>query len=666
MTGNQALSVFTFLSRYARRDLGLLSYPQSAEALFSFYRERFSLDQQWLDDVTRLATAKALFPAMRSVQFQPVGFLSRNERLYNCAGILIDNLDAIWKTYYLLLCGCGVGFNISKVHVEKLPKLVSEMRPSGHYLHVVEDSVLGWAKAADALIRSYIPGHEHSGLRVVFDYSGITPKGTLLRSCGRPAPGHEPLERSLERVRQLLNSRLGKSLRPVDVYDIICILADSVMAGGVRRSALIAIFDRDDDDMLNSKTGDWYAKYPWRSYSNNSVIITDGVEMTAADYKRVLEVCLEYGEPGFVHVPDVYHVVNPCVEIVFRPVIDGVSSYQFCNLVEVCVSNVADDADLELAVRRAAEIGALQAQFTNLVCPVAKALCERERLVGLSLTGLSSWYAHNGVWRLPQQRLEQLRRLAALAVESNTEISKYLGARPAARVTCIKPSGTVSCLAGSSSGIHPWYAARYIRNVVVHENDPVYQLYQLLTGLKGIPHPYMPNSYVIGFPVEANSNCNWSNVSAVEMLDIIRNVHANYVAPGVNTETWQQDSSIPRVSNSVSCTVLYSADEIPAIAEMLAACRRSGQRPFVGISFLPRISNYTSDIMPFLPADSSESAFARWQQQRDAFAPVSNKQVSGMVAELFAGVCLSDTNVEESPSGCDNELCVMPKRKATA
>lgn len=658
MHGIEFLSRLTYLSRYSRPDKGVLSYAESVSYLLhNVFGERARcLYYKFGDSISDMVRRLCVFPSMRGIQFLD-GVLTRNERLYNCAGILIRDLDAIWKTYYLLLCGCGVGFNISKQNVSSLPKLLPKHeRQSGPpIVYDVEDSVYGWAQAANTLIMSMFPGNVLSGRRVVFDYSHITKKGTLLRSCGRPAPGPEPLKASLEAVRNYLLSLDRDRLKPIDVYDVICMLAQSVVAGGVRRSALIAVFDNDDDDMLTAKVGDWFSKAPWRSYCNNSAIMTaddynDDIRRIVSKYRKMLGLVMEYGEPGVVHLPNVAdYVVNPCAEIVFNPVIDGVSSYQFCNLTEVCVSNcLKHDIPLEDAVRLATAIGTVQASFTSFVCPVAEVLCRRDALLGVSLTGCFEYVSKH--WN-------KLSTLKNIAYETNHVVSRYLGINPAARVTCIKPSGTVSCLAGCSSGIHPWYARRYIRNINLATTDLAYHVYCSVMGDDvGIPSQLVDGNVVCGFPIEIPAGeRSWDDVTALGMLNTVFVVHREWVR------------NVRGLSNAVSCTILVDKDKdnLDDVARIIvnenkASLLHGNGFCVVGISFLPRSSKYYGLTMPFVPVTLGDEAQQHYNVLLERLAGVDQDAVDDAIRKAMSlGVCsLSDLN-----GGCDGEYCMISDRK---
>lgn len=670
LSGRDVLSRCTFLSRYARADLGLFRFEDSARSLFDFYLHEKLIDGDEYNLLMKCAQSGLLFPSMRSIQFQPIGFCSKNERMFNCTGILIDKIDSIVHTYYLLLCGCGVGFNICRKHVEKLPALVDKIDVNNKRTVVVEDSVYGWALAADALLSSYVRGNSLSGCCVTFDYSQITPKGVRLRSCGKPAPGPEPLRAALESVREylqkLINSRRTR-LRPIDVYDIICMLATSVMAGGVRRSALIAVFDVEDDEMRNAKVGDWFKVYPWRSYSNNSVLISRDwfVSNASVDfYRGILQTCLEYGEPGVVHLLDEDHVVNPCAEIVFRPMIDGKSTYQVCNLVEVCVGDRSDFLTLrgEESVIAASILGTVQYAFSKFWCSEAEQLMKSEPLIGLSLTGLSSLFDWvDGQWLLSRSALSKINEYARLAVEVNMTKSYNLGLKPATRVTCVKPSGTVSCIAGCSAGIHPWYSKYYIRNIGVRVGEPAYELYRRLIGWDGFEHPLDKSSRIIGFPIEASNDCVWDRMKAVNMLDLIWNIYQRWIQPGHNKN---------KLSNAVSCTVLYDKSEINDLAERIYMMNKqslsdSGVFALVGVSFLPRTSQFYGLTMPFVPCDldvndDRSKLFKRLQ------GSLNNITHATFEAEYKNAIhACSDWYGMDAPgavAACDNEFCVLEQR----
>jgi len=643
MQRNRLLSLWTYFSRYARPDLGCVRYQHNFHRLMDLLGVTKSpfYDKGLYD---HLSSNYILFPSMRGVQFLD-GFMNRHERLYNCAGIIVDHWDKIHHIMYLLLCGSGVGFNICKKHVEKMTCVINPIR-CARKVHVVEDSVLGWAKSVGELIRSYTKyGHP----TVEFDYSNITPAGATLRSCGRPAPGPEPLMEVHKQLRQKLDKLIGKLPRPIDIYDIVCIMSSGVVAGGVRRSALIALFDPTDEDMMNAKVGNWWEKHPYRSLSNNSFVITpefvlEHKENLHTVYRETLRRCLEYGEPGVVHLPSMDHTVNPCCEIVFHPWVDGVSSYQMCNLTEVSVYNCKGDVSLlEKALEQAAVVGTHQAQFTEFICPVAKAVTERDALLGVSLTGLIDY-----TYKLPWERFSKL------CVNVNQVVAKHLGVQPASRVTCIKPSGTVSCLAGHSSGAHPWFNDG-LRNVLFKETDPVFDVYRHYIGEKYRKSPfYKDNVYCCPFPYRSNGT-KWSQVDPVTMMENVKHMTKHWVNPGVCREK-------SNFSHSVSCTIMFSEQHIEEMSRYLVhtnleAVNNGQQMPFVGLSFLNNTNKYESLASPFCSSIISKEA----QELFEYLCYTEDNLDEEMVLrDLENAVFLRKNNdTVEQTVGCDGDQCLV-------
>jgi ribonucleoside-triphosphate reductase len=642
MNRNSLLGALTYASRYSRPDVGCTSYQDSVAYLAG---RVLGIDKETVAEIMELAKRRVLFPSMRGVQFLS-GVLNRNERLFNCAGIIIDRWEQVHKVFYLLLCGCGVGFNISKRHISKLSPVI---RPSGReVVYSVEDSVYGWAMALRQLICSYT--EKDYGI-AKFSFERISPKGTILRSCGRPAPGPEPLREMLEKVRAKLDSMVGRPVRPIDVYDIICMASSCVVSGGVRRSALIALFDMDDEDMQNAKVGDWWVEHPYRSLSNNSFILTPSIYWSLTDYERynlyreTLVRCLEYGEPGVVHLPSLDHVVNPCCEIVFYPWIDGVSSYQLCNLTEVSVFNARRyGIDVRRAIELATIIGTYQASFDRMADVVAHELVKRDALLGVSLTGIFDVYQDYD-WS----------ELARHAVSVNVETAKRLGINPAARVTCIKPSGTVSCLAGHSSGIHPWFSTG-LRNVTFGESESTLEIYKTLVGKDSDwfvkPHPFVKSLKVCPFPYTALGKT-WDETSPLELLQRVCYMTGTWIRNGYNPE-------LSKFHNSVSCTLMFDSADIDILARTLRDMNdeylsKHGCFPVVGLSFLAKTNKHLSNVSPFCPVWFSQEV----EETYHRLAELEKGLDSDYVDEVIRKHLVPTSVIGEMNGGCDNETCVL-------
>lgn len=296
---------------------------------------------------------KKVLPSMRSMQFGGKPIELAPNRIYNCAYLPIDHEASFSETMFLLLGGTGVGFSVQKHHVDALPR-IQKPNTGETQRYVIGDSIEGWADAIKVLMKSYFHGGDH----IKFDFSDIRPKGARLVTSGGKAPGPDGLQTCIVKIEQILRSKHeGEKLKPIEVHDIICHIANAVLAGGIRRAALISLFSVDDSDMVGSKSGEWYIENEQRGRANNSAVLLRH-RITEEVFKDLWErvEASGAGEPGIYLSNDKDWGTNPCCEIALRP-------YQFCNLCEINVSNIDDQEDYEARVRAAAFIGTLQADI---------------------------------------------------------------------------------------------------------------------------------------------------------------------------------------------------------------------------------------------------------------------------------------------------------------
>ena len=468
----------------------------------------------------KLVYDKKVLPSMRSMQFGGKPIEVAPNRIYNCAFLPIDDWRSFGEAMFLLLGGTGVGYSVQKHHVEKLPEIQKPTsRRSKRYL--IGDSIEGWADAVKSLIRSYFFG----GAPLRFDFSDIRSKGEPLVTSGGKAPGPQPLKECLLKVGGIFETKSnGDKLTPIEVHDIVCHIADAVLAGGIRRAALISLFSADDDEMLSAKAGNWWEKDPQRGRANNSVVLLRHrvtKEFFMDLWERVQ--ASGAGEPGFYFSNDKDWGTNPCCEIGLRP-------YQFCNLTEVNVSDVESQSDLEERSRAAAFIGTLQAGYTDFhyLRDVWQRTTEKDALIGVSMTGIASG-----------RILEDGINLTSAANEvqrENARVASLIGARSAARVTCVKPAGTTSLALGTSSGIHAWHSEHYIRRIRVGKNEAIYahlleEHPELLEDEYFRPH----DTAVISVPQRAPDGAILRTESALQLLKRIAKITSEWVNPGHRT-----------------------------------------------------------------------------------------------------------------------------------
>ena len=517
---------------------------------------------------------KKVLPSMRSMQFGGKPIEVAPNRIFNCAYMPIDDVRAFGEAMFLLLGGTGVGYSVQTHHVEQLPEI---NKPNGKrtYRYLVSDSIEGWADAVKALVTSYFRGT--SKLR--FDFSDIRPKGSRLVTSGGKAPGPQPLRECLVKLEGMLEAKEnGDKLRPIEVHDMVCHIADAVLAGGIRRAALISLFSADDDEMIAAKAGSWWETDPQRGRANNSIVLMRHIvtkEFFMDLWARVK--ASGAGEPGFYFTFDKDWGTNPCCEIALRP-------YQFCNLTEVNVSNVDTQEEYEARVKAAAFIGTLQASYTDFhyLRPVWQRNTEKDALIGVSMTGIAS----GNVLKL------DMKAGAKIVKQENKRVAELLGINPAARTTCVKPAGTTSLTLGTSSGIHAWHNDHYIRRIRVGKNEPIYE-YLSTAHPELIEDEYFRPHYtaVISAPQRAPEGAITRAESAIEMLERVKKVSTEWVRTG----HWKGQNT-----HNVSATVTIKEDEWAEVGEWMWENRSC----YNGLSVLPH-SDHTYVQAPFEDCDEA-------------------------------------------------------------
>jgi ribonucleoside-diphosphate reductase alpha chain len=464
--------------------------------------------------------------------------------------------------------------------------------------YVIDDSIEGWSDALGVLLSSYFskPVEEfkqYKNCHIAFDYSNIRPKGSSLASGVGKAPGYEPLANGLEKIRALLDRCVAggqKKLRPIDAYDIVMHSSDAVLSGGVRRSASLALFSHDDEEMAKAKTGNWYLDNPQRARSNNSALLLKQ-ETTFNEFNTLMQSVKEFGEPGFIWSESTEMIFNPCVEIGMWPVDEETqkSGWQGCNLSTINCSSVMDEEDFYERCRAAAIIGTLQAGFTTLAYlgDISQRIFEREALLGVSLTGTME--KHDLV--LSEKVLT---KGAKIAVETNKKIAQKININQAARVTCLKPEGTSSSMLGTSSGIHPHHAKRYIRHVQANVLEAPYQHFKKLNPQACEKSSWSANNTdeVVKFPIEVPDGAKLKNqLPAVEMLSIVKDTQKNWVHSGKNRALCTQEY----LSHNVSNTVTVKPDEWDDVTKYIYDNRKY----FAGISLIPQSGDKDYPQAPF-------------------------------------------------------------------
>jgi ribonucleoside-diphosphate reductase alpha chain len=524
------------------RDMHISRYPNLKEEIIDAYK--FVYD-------------KKVLPSMRSMQFAGKPIEINNARIFNCSYLPIDDHRAFAEIMFLLLSGCGVGYSVQTHHIEKLPEI---RKPLKKKRYLVGDSIEGWADAVRMLTKAYFG---YINYLPEFDFRDIRPKGAQLITVGGKAPGPEPLKIALIHVQAILDRKNdGEKLTSLECHDIICHLADAVLSGGIRRAALIALFNLDDEEMLTCKFGNWWEINPQRGRANNSAVLLRSKinKETFLDLWKKIELS-NSGEPGFLFTNDKDAGTNPCAEINLKP-------NQFCNLCEINASDLESQEEYNARAKAAAFIGTLQASYTDFhyLRDVWKKTTEKEALLGIGMTGIAS----GAVLKL------NMKEAAKVATEENGRVAEILGINKAARVTTVKPSGTTSLVLGTSSGVHAWHDPYYLRRVRIGKNEALYTYLSIY-------HPelleddfFKPHlQAIITVPQNAPEDSITRSESALDMLERIKRLNKEWIKPG-----HRRGSNM----HNVSATVSIKQDEWGTVGEWLY----ENKDYFTALSFLPQ------------------------------------------------------------------------------
>lgn len=667
-----AIQDYIHAAKYARWDQNLgrrETYSETVYRVKAMHRQKFadclarSIDLRGdLDFAFDMVEAKRVLPSMRSMQFGGGPILRRNVRMYNCAFTHADRLRFFGEMLWVLLAGAGGGFSVQHHHVERLPAVLPMDRTKvAHF--VVPNSCMGWADAVNHLVRcAYITGEFPE-----FAYHEIQPEGSPLNSGGK-APGHLGLKKALEAFRRILEAAAYRQLRPIEIFDAVCHLAEAVLSGGVRRSSLICLFSLDDTEMMVAKAHGNYRPLgspdgpfrEWRANANISAVCPrDGT--TWHQFKRLVSLSKQYGEPGFYFTFDLDYGCNPCGEIGMMPRLrreypevdrsldfdwqqykdatelsrqeclpdrpmneDPVdwsvrqyghtTGWQFCNLCEVNLAACQTTEDLMEAARAAAIIGTFQAAYTDFwyLGPVTEEIVRRESLIGVGLTGMQD---------RPSIAFDvlTLTRAADLVKYTNEKTAKALGIRPAARCTTVKPSGTASLELGCvGSGIHPHHARRYFRRVTANPNEAPFLHFREVN--KHMCRKKPNGDWVVIFPVQAPTDAGTvKQTPAAEFMDQVFTVYEAWIEPG--TRKASSEALNPGLRHNVSCTVAYDPEEWEDV--MLMAW--NNRHRVTAMTFL---ANYSDKEFPFAPREEvkGEADEALWRNLVSLYRPVDWKE----------------------------------------
>jgi ribonucleoside-triphosphate reductase len=549
------ITVFTKYSKFLKEKNRRETWEEIVTRNKMMHLKKFPSLHQEINEAFQFVYDRKVLPSMRALQFAGKPIELNPARIYNCSFLPMNHFLCFSEVMFLLLSGAGVGYSVQRHHVDQLPE-VFKPRKSRRYL--IGDSIEGWADAVKAMLRAYLDGKALP----LFDFSDIRPKGAMLVTSGGKAPGPEPLKDCLHNIQKVLDRKEdGTKLTSIEVHDINCYIADAVLSGGIRRSAMIALFDLDDDDMLTSKFGAWYEDNPQRGRANNSaVVIRHKIDKaTFLELWKKIELS-NSGEPGFFFSSDKEYGLNPCAEISLKP-------FQFCNLTTINAATVEDQADLNARAKAAALIGTLQASYTNFhyLRDIWKKTTEKEALIGVSMTGIAS----GTVMSL------DLEEAAKVVTSENERVAGLLGVNKAFRCTTVKPEGTTSLVVGSSSGIHAWHNQYYWRRMRLGKNEAIYQYLaenhpELLQDDYFKPHLQS----VVSVPQKAPDGAITRHESALELLERVSKVWKTWVKPG-----HRKGSNV----NNVSTTVSIRQNEWDEVGEWMWKHRAE----FTALSVLP-------------------------------------------------------------------------------
>ncbi len=557
---NKILSEITVYMKYAKYRPELQrreTWEELVTRNMEMHIKKYPQLEQEIRDNYKFVYDKKVLPSMRSMQFAGKPIEMSPNRIYNCAFAPIDDWRVFSEIMFLLLGGTGVGYSVQKHHVEALPEI---RKPNADKTRrfLIGDSIEGWADSISVLVKAYFFG----GSKPTFDFRDIRAKGARLITSGGKAPGPQPLKECLIKLEGILDSKKdGDKLTPLEVHDMVCHIADAVLAGGIRRAALISLFSANDEQMISCKSGAWWETNPQRGRANNSAVLMR--HKIDKPYFMDLWKRIEAsgaGEPGIYLSNDKDWGTNPCCEIALRP-------FQFCNLCEVNVSDVVDQDDLNARVKAASFIGTLQAGYTDFhyLRPIWQRTTEKDALIGVSMTGIGS----GAVLKM------NMKEAAKVVKEENKRVADVLGINHSARTTTVKPAGTTSLTLGTSSGIHAWHNDYYIRRVRVGKNEAIYS-HLVLHHPELVEDEYFRphDTAVIGIPQKAPADAIFRTESPIQLLERVKKVHGEWIKPGHRTGN---------NTHNVSATVSIREHEWDAVGEWMW----ENKEYYNGLSVLP-------------------------------------------------------------------------------
>jgi ribonucleoside-diphosphate reductase alpha chain len=600
--GKDMMSSSKFYMGYSRWDEvkgGYETWEESVSRVMNMHRQKYaSVMTPELEEYIAFAEQaykdKAVLGAQRALQFGGEQLFKHEARMYNCSVSHCDRATFFQECMYLLLCGCGVGFSVQSHHIAKLPQVHKRYEKKVKVFQV-PDTIEGWADAFGVLFSSYfVDGgsfHEYKGCQVHFDFNKIRPKGALI-SGGFKAPGPDGLRSALVKCEALLEALVeGKteavSVPTITAYDFVMHMSDAVLSGGVRRSATICMFDKDDELMLKAKTGDWFVDNPQRGRSNNSVMLVRD-ELSREEWANIMKSVKDFGEPGFIFTENKEFCFNPCVEIGMLPVAEnGESGFQFCNLTEINGGKCVDKESFFRACKAGAILGTLQAGYSNFkyLSDATRRITEKEALLGVSITG---WMNNPDVLFDPQNMIDG----ATVVKDINSVVAILLGINQAARTTAVKPSGNASVVLGTASGIHGEHSPKYLRNVQMNVGDEVTRIITKTNPKMVEPSVWSSNGtdVVVSFPVESKEGSIYkSDLMGVKQLDYVKTAQQYWIEHGTNYELCVDPDLRHNVSNTIT------VDDWDEVEEYIY----NNRKWFAGISLLSSMGDRAYAQAPF-------------------------------------------------------------------
>ena len=598
-------------SRFKDEENNYETWDEAVDRVLSMHENTYSNKlnklQSYIEEARVAYKEKRVLGAQRALQFGGDQLMKHQMRMYNCTSSYADRPEFFGEYFYILLCGAGAGFSVQNHHVAKLPKIQQRTKQAKGY--IVEDSIEGWASALDVLMSSYFVGGgkhpDYEGRRVFFDLSQIRPKGAKI-SGGFKAPGPEGLRRTLDKIEHMLQGLVMDAkepidMRPITVYDVCMHSADAVLSGGVRRSATICLFSPEDDEMMTAKTGNWFMDNPQRGRSNNSAVIVRD-EATPETFKKIMESVKSFGEPGFYFTTSKEHTTNPCVEIGMFPQYKGKSGWQGCNLTEINGGMCTSEESFLQACRAAAILGTMQAGYTDFkfISDTSKKIFDREALLGVSITG---WMNNPKI--LFDEKI--LKKGANIVKKVNKEVASIIGINPAARTTCVKPSGNASVLLQTASGIHAEHSPMYIRNIQMNKESEITQAIAK-------SNPFMVEEsvwsaggtdVVVSFPIVPKKGSMFKDdLHGVKHLELVKKAQKYWVVAGTNEDLCADKGIHHNVSNTI---IVDDWDEVEKYVY-------KNRYSFSGISFLSPTGDKDYNQAPNTQVIDAEQMVAKYDQ----------------------------------------------------